>query len=196
MIDLLVSSLTADGGIETALEAAIDVEVRDLLESQAKVKLLTTAKSFNCPLEHENLMSDEAIREVQAKRVHSSHSPPSKPEIAETTAGKKSPDDQGIPLLNLVKQLLKNASGITVARLSALSTSVPVSQTTQQQSSGNFMKTSQNSAFPSLEKSSSPSVLLLLKFQRLLFSRLVTLQERVRSGDFSNGKIYGINVRF
>ena len=191
MIDLLVSSLTADGGIETALEAAIQLELQDLLDSENKAIFLQRSKSLQTqpddPLEHENLMSDEAIRELQAKKVHTFPPETVKPEISgPATDVIKSPDEHKIPLLNLVKQLLKNASSVTMARLTGLLNPSPNSQNTQHLSNG-IGGYSNNSSFSSLDRS-SPSVLLLLKFQRLLFSRLVSITSEIRNGDFTNGK--------
>lgn len=94
MMDLLVSSLMADGGLESALESAILSEITDPPEQ---------GTSRSC--------------------------------------------DSSIPLLHLIKQLLRNGSYATQLRL-------------------------QNTSKNQLSKEISPSLNLLLRFQRLLVSKM------------------------
>uniref|UniRef100_T1IYS2 HECT-type E3 ubiquitin transferase n=1 Tax=Strigamia maritima TaxID=126957 RepID=T1IYS2_STRMM len=144
MTDLLVSSLMADGGLEIALQAAIKVEVQDLEEMKEKELdkdecSTTTGKS---------LMTEQALLESESKRTQ------------EATAS----DDGGsttIPLLHLVKQLLKNSSVQTLAWLQQLSpenASNSIPQNSWSENTENFEK--------------SASLNLLLRFQRLLIAQL------------------------
>lgn len=109
MSDLLVSSLMADGGLEAAILAAIKVEVRDLEE---------------CPLEKdgerdkptlldEHLITEQALLEAETKRAQEvaasgSHS---------TASIRRSSTPTAIPLLHLIKQLLRNISTQTNQQL-------------------------------------------------------------------------------
>ncbi|CAG7818352.1 unnamed protein product [Allacma fusca] len=176
MIDLLVSSLTADGGLENALDSAIKVEISELEESQRKNEALSTSSPLY-RLEHENLMSEEAIREVQAKKGKDLKS-----QVDSEGA------EQAIPLLTLLRQLLKNSTANTVAQIQSFGNQ---STTSTAGTTGTSPLTAkhqtQNSPIPSeCKKEKSPSLLLLLRFQRLLFSRIICVQNQIRLGDRDN----------
>lgn len=118
MTDLLVSSLMADGGLENALQGAIQMELSEIAEAEG---------AFEAP-------------------------------SAETT----------IPLLHLVKQLLRNGTALTVNRLK------------------NFSASKILNAKVDL----SPSMQLLIKFQRLLISRIYSKRLECVSGAESLLKKY------
>lgn len=169
MIDLLVSSLTGDG----ELEAAFDNTVAEEIDELRRQKEVPTKRVESDVLEHENLMSAEAVqakREELARRTKSNDS------------GKGSPA-QLIPLLSLVKQLLKTGSDGTLNRLNGLPTSFFVS--TPESSPAQDMSMSPSSVLR-MDKS-SPSISLLLKFQRLLISRLLAMQNRLQESTWSGG---------
>lgn len=107
MTDLLVSSLMADGGLENALQGAIQMEMAELAEADG---------TFETP--------------------------------SETT----------IPLLHLVKQLLRNGSALTLNRLKNFSTS---------------------SKLLHMKMEMSPSMSLLIKFQRLLISKIYSNKDNL-----------------
>ncbi|GFN81530.1 E3 ubiquitin-protein ligase herc2-like, partial [Plakobranchus ocellatus] len=167
MTDLLVTSLMADGGLETALNMAIKAEVKSMDQSKEK--------------ESEMCLKEEGLNEEKDK-------------LGTTTcAGEKSEvplldihlergaDDReaSIPLLQLVHQLFKNSSTHTLSRL--------------QDEARNFSSVgggglgiakSPESEHPPSE--SSPSLDLLLQFQRLLISRIFS------SKSAAEGKLVGI----
>ncbi|XP_033632375.1 E3 ubiquitin-protein ligase HERC2-like [Asterias rubens] len=131
MMDLLVGSLMADGGLESALDAAVHSEVREL-ESQKEKDIAEPPGGL------------EAVKggggadgEQRDKRTEDSGSK----DISSS-----------IPLLQLVQQLLKNASSITLSKLHELSV--------------DFSKSDPPPSMVKNEKSTSME--LLLKFQRLL----------------------------
>ncbi|ODN06550.1 E3 ubiquitin-protein ligase HERC2 [Orchesella cincta] len=225
MTDLLVSSLTTDGGLEIALNAAIKAEMETTKDNPKKEQEIKYCDSSL--LLHDNLLSDQAILEVQAKCSGVVGG------AAAAAALNSSSDavDQGIPLLNLVKQLIKSASINSVGKISSLcppasggtapssnnsasnvmvasvnsvnsasmhhavpsftnlasrnSTSFHVQQQQQQHtnllesSSGTTLKVRRNS------NDKSPSLMLLLRFQRLLLSRIFYAQSQMIHGDQS-----------
>lgn len=203
MTDLLVSSLTTDGGLEIALNAAIKVEMeKDGQSRSAKKDAGDFSETKYCDnsslLLHDNLLSDQAILEVQAKCGDGVCGiPPNNttPSVTTTTASSASPcegHDQGIPLLNLVKQLIKSATVNSVGKLRSLcpassnlvapSGAAPPSQPT----STNFQSTTCD--FPKVQRNladKSPSLTLLLRFQRLLLSRIFYAQSQLTHGDAS-----------
>ena len=185
MIDLLVCSLTADGGLENALESAVKVEMGELEENQRKCKNIPTPPLFR--FEHENLMSEEAIRELQAKNDKKIKSGPD---------GDANDEEGGIPLLTLLRQLLKNSAAGTAVQIQNLANNA----TTMSSTTTNTAVTGSRSRFPvqnmqmsdseiTRRKDKSPSLLLLLRFQRLLFSHILYIQNQIRLGDRDNGKI-------
>ncbi|KAB1279055.1 E3 ubiquitin-protein ligase HERC2 [Camelus dromedarius] len=98
MIDLLVGSLMADGGLESALNAAITAEIQDI---EAK-KEAQKEKEI-----------DE--QEVNASTFHRSRTPLDKDLI--NTGIYESSGKQCLPLVQLIQQLLRNIASQTVARL-------------------------------------------------------------------------------
>ena len=180
-----MSSLTADGGVENALDTAIKVEIEELEESQRKNKNISSSPLYR--LEHENLMSEEAIREVQAKKGN---------ELKSSQIDELDESEQVIPLLSLLKQLLKNSTATTLAQLQSFSP-YPVQSTNsvghQPSTNNSFSSSKYNNSLQSdidtpRKESKSPSLLLLLKFQRLLFSRILSIQNQIRLGDRDNGE--------
>ena len=133
MTDLLVQSLMADGGLETALQAAIKIEDLDEeLEDKP-----------------EDLMTEQAQMESESKRCTYMQDQ-DKQDKSKTNS---------IPLLLLVKQILKNASAMT-------------STCIQERI---------------LEKPDNANLNLLLRFQRLLFIQL--FQEVLFKTDNDVGKV-------
>ncbi|XP_076870833.1 LOW QUALITY PROTEIN: E3 ubiquitin-protein ligase HERC2 [Brachyhypopomus gauderio] len=98
MIDLLVSSLMADGGLESALSAAITAEIQDI---EAK-KEAQKEKEI-----------DE--QEADASTQHRCRTTLDKDLI--NTGIYESASKQSLPLVQLVQQLLRNIASQTVARL-------------------------------------------------------------------------------
>lgn len=138
MSDLLVSSLMADGGLESAIQAAIKIEVSDLEDCMEKEGDLEDK-----PIDSmEDLMTEQAQLEAESKRVRE-------------VSSKKS---TAIPLLHLVKQLLKNISTHTTSKLQELN-----------HVSNDLEEGAQNMV---------PNLNLLLRFQRLLFLQLFPPRNR------------------
>ncbi|TKS74835.1 E3 ubiquitin-protein ligase HERC2 [Collichthys lucidus] len=98
MIDLLVSSLMADGGLESALNAAITAEIQDI---EAK-KEAQKEKEI-----------DE--QEANASTMHRCRTMLDKDLI--NTGIYESAGRQSLPLVQLVQQLLRNIASQTIARL-------------------------------------------------------------------------------
>ncbi|KAB5583793.1 hypothetical protein PHYPO_G00099730 [Pangasianodon hypophthalmus] len=98
MIDLLVSSLMADGGLESALNAAITAEIQDI---EAK-KEAQKEKEI-----------DE--QEANASTLHRCRTTLDKDLI--NTGIYESASKQSLPLVQLVQQLLRNMASQTIARL-------------------------------------------------------------------------------
>ncbi|XP_033111225.1 E3 ubiquitin-protein ligase HERC2-like [Anneissia japonica] len=138
MMDLLVSSLMADGGLESALYAAIRTEMKDL-ESMKEKEIAEEAKEGDTS--EGRKMRTRGVEEGGHEEICTS-----------------------IPLLQLVQQLLRNASSITLSKLRELSSDLSKSD------APNMMKN---------EKSASLE--LLLKFQRLLVSFLFPNEKEHRA---------------
>lgn len=116
MTDLLVSSLMADGGLETALMGAIHSEFTELADVDGGIETLVRSST-------------------------------------ETT----------VPLLHLVKQLLRNSSSLTQVRLK------------------NFC-VSHKTFSSSIRNDLSPSLSLLIRFQRLLISKIYAKDKKLLLG--------------
>ncbi|XP_041128227.1 E3 ubiquitin-protein ligase HERC2-like isoform X2 [Polyodon spathula] len=136
MIDLLVSSLMADGGLESALNAAITAEIQDI---EAK-KEAQKEKEI-----------DE--QEASASTLHRSRTPLDKDLI--NTGIYESAGKQSLPLVQLVQQLLRNIASQTIARLKGVARRISSCLDAEQ-----------------FSKERSASLDLLLRFQRLLVSKL------------------------
>ncbi|XP_039600637.1 E3 ubiquitin-protein ligase HERC2 isoform X1 [Polypterus senegalus] len=136
MIDLLVSSLMADGGLESALNAAITAEIQDI---EAK-KEAQKEKEI-----------DE--QEANASTLHRNRTPLDKDLI--NTGIYESSSKQSLPLVQLVQQLLRNIASQTIARLKDVARRI-----------SNCVEAEHSS------KERSASLDLLLRFQRLLISKL------------------------
>ena len=103
MTDLLVSSLMADGGLKTALKGAIRMEIKELEEvAEKEVSEAAKDKPFG-----EDLMTEQAQLESETKRAAE----------ASTSWEDRS---AAIPLLFLVRQLLRNSSAQALARVQTL----------------------------------------------------------------------------
>ena len=99
MTDLLVSSLMADGGLKTALKGAIRMEIKELEEvAEKEVSEAAKDKPFG-----EDLMTEQAQLESETKRAAE----------ASTWEDRSS----AIPLLFLVRQLLKNSSAHALTKM-------------------------------------------------------------------------------
>ncbi|OCT92505.1 hypothetical protein XELAEV_18015562mg [Xenopus laevis] len=136
MIDLLVSSLMADGGLECALNTAITAEIQDI---EAK-KEAQKEKEI-----------DE--QEANASLLHISSTPLDKDLI---NAGiYESAGKQTLPLVQLIQQLLRNIASQTISKLKDMARHISSSLEQEHYS-----------------KERSASMDLLLRFQRLLISKL------------------------
>ena len=144
MTDLLVSSLMEKPELKTALLTAIKVEVQDI---EGVEKSVIEDK----PLDgDDDLLTEQAQLESESKRTLK----------AVPNAVQKGPHSS-IPLLHLVKQLLRNECATTLANLDCV--------------------TAANEGFISglLDpKPLPPNLKLLMKFQRLLFTQLYVLNRR------------------
>ncbi|KAF4799999.1 E3 ubiquitin-protein ligase HERC2 [Turdus rufiventris] len=136
MIDLLVGSLMADGGLESALNAAITAEIQDI---EAK-KEAQKEKEI-----------DE--QEANASTLHRSRTPLDKDLI--NTGIYESAGKQSLPLVQLIQQLLRNIASQTIAKLKDVARRISSCMDQEIYS-----------------KERSASLDLLLRFQRLLVSKL------------------------
>uniref|UniRef100_A0A8C3HB67 E3 ubiquitin-protein ligase HERC2 n=1 Tax=Chrysemys picta bellii TaxID=8478 RepID=A0A8C3HB67_CHRPI len=136
MIDLLVGSLMADGGLESALSAAITAEIQDI---EAK-KEAQKEKEI-----------DE--QEANASTLHRSRTPLDKDLI--NTGIYESAGKQSLPLVQLIQQLLRNIASQTIAKLKDVARRISSCLDHEHYS-----------------KERSASLDLLLRFQRLLVSKL------------------------
>ncbi|XP_040568701.2 LOW QUALITY PROTEIN: E3 ubiquitin-protein ligase HERC2-like [Lepeophtheirus salmonis] len=139
MTDLLVSSLMADGGLENALSAAIKVEMNEWDEDCLEKR------------DSSLLMSEQALFETESKKTRQINSD-----------GNCSKNDATIPLLHLLKQLIRNVGSQTLSLLfSDIHSLIQVCQ--------------------SELKSLAPNLNLLLKFQRMLFRQF--FKHMLKDGD-------------
>ncbi|XP_066478199.1 E3 ubiquitin-protein ligase HERC2 isoform X5 [Tiliqua scincoides] len=136
MIDLLVGSLMADGGLESALNAAITAEIQDI---EAK-KEAQKEKEI-----------DE--QEANASTLHRSRTPLDKDLI--NTGIYESAGKQSLPLVQLIQQLLRNIASQTIVKLKDVARRISSCLDHEHYS-----------------KERSASLDLLLRFQRLLVSKL------------------------
>ncbi|KAL3879973.1 hypothetical protein ACJMK2_032247, partial [Sinanodonta woodiana] len=144
MTDLLVSSLMADGGLESAMEAAIMKEAQELEDREKEEK----ADEEDEESEDEDELSEE---EEDMKKIGSQRNR----DIYNAGAT--------IPLLQLIHQLLRNSYSHSQSRLLEVSRD-------------GFQKLDDRLG----EKdTSSPSLDLLLQFQRLLISRLLPKEDTI-----------------
>ncbi|XP_037324635.2 E3 ubiquitin-protein ligase HERC2 [Pungitius pungitius] len=156
MIDLLVSSLMADGGLESALNAAITAEIQDI---EAK-KEAQKEKEI-----------DE--QEANASTMHRSRAMLDKDLI--NTGIYESAGKQSLPLVQLVQQLLRNIASQTVARLKDVARRI-----------SNYLEAER------VSKERSASLDLLLRFQRLLVSKLYFGANSMESTDGYNPELLGV----
>ncbi|KAJ8028688.1 E3 ubiquitin-protein ligase HERC2 [Holothuria leucospilota] len=162
MMDLLVGSLMADGGLESALHAAIWSEIREM-ESQREKEVADPEEEDHeddeesgdrTPSEEERESRVDGGRNLGTVKKRKKKLQPASQEI--TTS---------IPLLQLVQQLLRNASTVTLSKLQEYSTE--------------FTK---EESVPMDSTERSTSLELLLKFQRLLVQSLFPFhQEGLRA---------------
>ncbi|XP_037554244.1 E3 ubiquitin-protein ligase HERC2 [Nematolebias whitei] len=136
MIDLLVSSLMADGGLESALNAAITAEIQDIEAKEAAQK--------------EKEIDEQ---EANASSMHRCRTMLDKDLI--NTGIYESTGNQSLPLVQLVQQLLRNIASQTIARLKDVARRI-----------SNYLEAEH------VSKERSASLDLLLRFQRLLVSKL------------------------
>ena len=151
MTDLLVSSLMADGGLRAALKAAIRMEIKELEEVAEK------DRDKPCYSE-EDLLTEQAQLESETKRA-----------AAVSTCWE---DDRAanIPLLYLVRQLMKNSAAQSLACLNALLLSPSSTESTTTTFNAAAVLLSANGG--TAATADSPSLSLLVKFQRLLMAEL------------------------
>ncbi|XP_045543165.1 E3 ubiquitin-protein ligase HERC2 isoform X2 [Salmo salar] len=136
MIDLLVSSLMADGGLESALNAAITAELQDIeakKEAQKEKEVDEQEANASTMLRCRTTLDKDLIN----------------------TGIYESAGKQSLPLVQLVQQLLRNMASQTIGRLKDAARRI---------SSGVDAE--------HVGKERSASLDLLLRFQRLLVSKL------------------------
>ncbi|GIY59956.1 e3 ubiquitin-protein ligase HERC2, partial [Caerostris darwini] len=149
MIDLLVHSLMADGGLESALSTAVKIELDEIEYAVLDQGVTLEDKCFST-------ITDEFINLTQIQDDTD----------FQDLLGKSC----DIPLLYLLKQLLRNTSAQTLLKLE---NNVPENMT------------SSAVKFEKIEKlESSPSLNLLLRFQRLFVSEFYS----ARNIDLDNDK--------
>ncbi|XP_054929802.1 E3 ubiquitin-protein ligase HERC2 isoform X6 [Dermacentor andersoni] len=156
MTDLLVGSLMADGGLESSLQTAIKVEIQDIEDAMEKETMPDRQLSKEMTSSGEQLMSDQAVLESETKRSQV---------VSEDASA-------AIPLLHLVKQLLRNTAVQTMAKLQSF---FPENASTGSQMAGCSLKLNLD------QKERSPSLDLLLRFQRLLLGQLYPREEQAGS---------------
>ncbi|KAF4026258.1 hypothetical protein G4228_018565 [Cervus hanglu yarkandensis] len=156
MIDLLVGSLMADGGLESALNAAITAEIQDI---EAK-KEAQKEKEI-----------DE--QEANASTFHRSRTPLDKDLI--NTGIYESSGKQCLPLVQLIQQLLRNIASQTVARLKDVARRISSCLDFEQHS-----------------RERSASLDLLLRFQRLLISKLYPGDSVGQTSEISSPELMGV----
>ncbi|XP_074492829.1 E3 ubiquitin-protein ligase HERC2 isoform X1 [Sebastes fasciatus] len=136
MIDLLVSSLMADGGLESALNAAITAEIQDIeakKEAQKEKEIDEQEANASTMLRCRAMLDKDLIN----------------------TGIYESAGKQSLPLVQLVQQLLRNIASQTIARLKDVARRI-----------SNYLEAEH------VSKERSASLDLLLRFQRLLVSKL------------------------
>ncbi|XP_071496413.1 E3 ubiquitin-protein ligase HERC2-like [Diadema antillarum] len=164
MMDLLVGSLMADGGLESALHAAIRAEIRQM-ESQREKDIADPSSEGEAEEEEGALLlqGPEGTRDGPEQvplEGHRSRRSKKKKAVVSATS-EEGGISMSIPLLQLVQQLLRNASSLTLSKLQELSAEF-------------------NKMEPQPDKMSgvkSTSLELLLKFQRLLVHTLFPYEE-------------------
>ncbi|XP_019484450.1 PREDICTED: E3 ubiquitin-protein ligase HERC2 [Hipposideros armiger] len=156
MVDLLVGSLMADGGLESALNAAITAEIQDI---EAK-KEAQKEKEI-----------DE--QEADASAFHRSRTPLDKDLI--NTGIYESSGKQCLPLVQLIQQLLRNIASQTVARLKDVARRISSRQDLEQHG-----------------RDSSASLDLLLRFQRLLISKLYPGESPGQTSESCSPELMGV----
>ncbi|XP_056895396.1 E3 ubiquitin-protein ligase HERC2 isoform X1 [Takifugu flavidus] len=156
MIDLLVSSLMADGGLESALNAAITAEIQDI---EAK-KEAQKEKEI-----------DE--QEANASTMHRCRTMLDKDLI--NTGIYESAGKQSLPLVQLVQQLLRNIASQTIARLKDVARRI-----------SNYLEAE------NVNKERSASLDLLLRFQRLLVSKLYMRANGTETVNGYNPELLGV----
>ncbi|XP_042217246.1 E3 ubiquitin-protein ligase HERC2-like isoform X2 [Homarus americanus] len=169
MIDLLVSSLMADGGLEMALGAAIKFEVQEAEWTEKnKVAQSSTISSGNSVLGGSNVSPRKNVRGEAASSRRSCDNSMS--------------DDQSatLPLLHLVRQLLRNASTQTLMRLQAIAPdSMSMISSAVLVDGHNERNGALMGGTTGTQGELSPSIQLLLRFQRLLVSQLFPVESNV-----------------
>ncbi|XP_070553640.1 E3 ubiquitin-protein ligase HERC2-like isoform X2 [Ptychodera flava] len=164
MMDLLVSSLMADGGLESALQAAIKTEVKDIEGKKEKdtEEQGSDKENGDGPGLPSAQKSDEKKKETKTKAKTEA----SKKEVTKITS---------IPLLQLVQQLLRNAASTTLTKLQDLTFGSPTEEKPR-----------------SVRVERSASLELLLRFQRLLVGELFPAEdEKTKAGSTSDPELQG-----
>ncbi|CAG5129600.1 unnamed protein product, partial [Candidula unifasciata] len=141
MTDLLVSSLMADGGLETALHLAIKAEVKGLDDSKEK----------ECDLK----MKEDSGDGEKDKIGEATSDVKSEVPLLDVHLVDSSDDGEtAIPLLQLIHQLFRNSASHTLSKL-------------QEEARCGGLKSPESES-----PENSPSLDLLLQFQRLLISKI------------------------
>ncbi|KAK7486952.1 hypothetical protein BaRGS_00021768, partial [Batillaria attramentaria] len=141
MTDLLVSSLMADGGLETSLQLAVKAEIKELEEKKEK-----EGDGGEADDDDENGKMSEATNATKCE--------PSSVGREATQVETQGEMQAAIPLLQLIQQLFRNSTTYSLAQLQEIA-----------RDSGG-----KSPEGDPLEM--SPSLHLLLQFQRLLVARI------------------------
>ena len=157
MIDLLVNSLIEKDSLETALMTAIKVEMQEIDQKRLDTAASSEKHKSNDedkPVDgRDGLLSAQAQLERESKRTL---------EAIDASVKRSEVGEEGasIPLLHLIKQLMRNAGSQTLLKLKTIATSAANSHEV-------------NAHLINVGSSYNPNEVqtkLLLKFQRLLFA--------------------------
>lgn len=201
--------------MEVALETAINVEMSSLVENSARSD---TSKKYGDDKAHSGCVGDvvgitsELISDQARLEFLKRSTAEKKLEESENEVSKSAKDQsQQIPLLNLVKKLLKTSTATTIAQLNnnssnSSSNGLPADSFSGVTSKNNnsFMLSNNRINISGSYASStesitqkyatvterSPSLSLLLRFQRLLICRIVSMQNQFKNGELLNGEFF------
>ena len=157
MIDLLVNSLIQKDSLETALMTAIKVEMQEI--DQKRLEKASSSEKTNSGNEdkpvdgRDGLLSAQAQLERESKRTLEAID-------ASMLRSKAGENGSSIPLLHLIKQLMRNAGSESLLKLNHIATSTANNVELNDYLSNEGSNVNQNEV----------QTKLLLKFQRLLFS--------------------------
>ena len=183
MIDLLVNSLIQKNSLETALMTAIKVEMQEIDENRLAQEESSDkhnkSRDEDKPVDgRDGLLSAQAQLERESKRTLEALDVA----MQRAEAGKNS---SSIPLLHLIKQLLRNESSHTLLKLNCIA-SAPANSIDVNE---HLLNVSAD------EKPNEAQIKLLLRFQRLLFSYIYhysKIDPQYESIETSDGDLPGV----